>query len=87
VAARQRGLDPSEFVHQLVTENLPEIGTDELTNEESGGRDGIDRNHFYFTATRDEFNGALDEIARMNDKLPILTESAFDRENLYDDRL
>ena len=49
-------------------------------------QNGIGRNHFYLTATREEFNDALNEIARMNKNLPVLNESAFDRENLYEDR-
>lgn len=83
-AARKRGMDPAEFVKRLVTDNVAEPVS-------NGGkprfeiRPGIDPNHFYFTATREEFNAALDEIAQMNKNLPVLTDAAFDRENLYDE--
>ncbi len=84
-AARQKRQDPAEFIKNLITAHLPEIADNERQN-------GIaaphmpDRNHFYFTATREQFNGALDEVAQMNKSLPVLTEAAFDRENLYEDR-
>jgi hypothetical protein len=45
------------------------------------------REHFYFTASQAEFNRALDQIAEMNRSAPALPDEAFDRENLYDDRL
>ena len=83
-AARQKGLDPAEFVKRLVTDNVKEPVT-------NGARPrfvvppGVDPNHFYFTATREEFNAALREIAEMNKNLPVLSDDAFDRENLYEE--
>ena len=44
------------------------------------------RNHFYFTASAEQFRAALDELAEMNRDLPALPDEAFDRENLYEDR-
>ncbi len=45
----------------------------------------VDKQHFYFTATQEEFDRALDEIAEMNRGLPVLPDEAFDRENLYEE--
>jgi len=84
-AARKRGLDPAEFVKRLVTDNI----TESANNDRRGRfeiRPGVDPNHFYFTATREEFNAALNEIAQRNRNLPVLPDSAFDRENLYEER-
>lgn len=47
---------------------------------------GVDRNHFYFRATPEEFNRALDEIAAMNEDTVPPPPEAYDRENLYDER-
>lgn len=84
--ARRKGIDPSEVIQKLVTQYLPDVDSNDSKTGRIDENNGIDRNHFYFTATREEFNGALDEIARMNKNLPILTDAAFDRENLYEDR-
>lgn len=80
-AARQKGLEPAEYAKRLLTENLPEVTGEEP--QTGAAQNAIDRSHFYFTATREEFNAALDEIARMNISLPVLSKAAFDRENLY----
>ena len=82
-AARQKGLVPADFVKLLVAEYLVDASENDRITSATAGPIGIDPTHFYFTATREEFNDALDEIARMNDGLPILGDDAFDRENLY----
>ena len=46
----------------------------------------LNRDHFYFTASQEQFENALNEIAEMNKNLPALPDEAFDRENLYEDR-
>lgn len=84
--ARREGLEPAQLAQRLVTEHLPEAGEEESRNGTAPLPSGVDRNHFYFTATREEFNRALDELAAMNRGLPVLPDAAFDRENLYDER-
>ena len=86
-AALQKGLDPAEFIKMLVTEHLPKATSDEQQYQAVAGQKVPDRSHFYFTATREQFHGALEEIAQMNKNLPGLNDDAFDRENLYEDRL
>lgn len=81
-AARQEGLDPVDFIKKLVTDHLPEAVGNERQNGVVAVPNAIDRSHFYFTATREQFNGALEEIARRNKNLPVLSDSAFDREHL-----
>ena len=85
-AARRTGLDPAEFIKKLVTESLSASIGNKQQNEIAATEPGIDRNHFYFTATREEFNSALDEIAEMNKNAPVLPDAAFERESLYEDR-
>lgn len=59
-----------------------------LSDLETGALGKIaDQKHFYFTASREEFNGALNELAEMNRGLPVLSDDAFDREVLYEDRV
>ena len=66
-----------------MTEHLPDIAPGHGGNgTEQALPSGVDKNHFYFTATREEFNRALDELAQMNCGLPVLPDEAFDRENL-----
>ena len=86
VAARQKGLEPAEFIKKLVTEGLTTSAGNEQQSEISAAEPGKDRNHFYFTATREEFNSALDEIAGMNKNAPVLPDAAFERESLNEDR-
>ncbi len=78
-AAQQSGLDPQVFLKQIVTEHLPEV----FGSAQDGGYrpapNGVAADHFYFTATREEFNRALDDISRMNEDLPVLSDAAFDR--------
>lgn len=82
-AARQKGMEPADYIKELVTDHLPDNARQtentDVTSEEIA-------NHFYFTATREEFNAALDEIAKMNQNMPVLSPAAFDRETLYEDR-
>jgi len=87
--ARSRGLDPVELAMRLVTEHLPQA-------PESGGNGiaanaplpaGVDKNHFYFTATPQEWEAAMDELAAGGEAIPVLPDEAYDRENLYEDRL
>mgnify|MGYP003348968629 CR=1 FL=1 len=47
----------------------------------------LNPNHFYFTAPQEQFDHALDELAAMNENVPILSDGAFDREFLYEDSL
>lgn len=42
-------------------------------------------NHFYFTATPEEWSKALDEAAEKHRGSPVLPPEAFDRESLYAD--
>lgn len=83
--ARQMGLAPTALIRHLVTQYLPETtGKDDAVLKSSSHTDKP--NHFYFTASHHEFHEALDSIAQMNRNLPALSDAAFDRENLYEDR-
>jgi hypothetical protein len=42
--------------------------------------------HFYFTASSEEWEAAMDELAEGGENLPILPPEAYDRENMYEDR-
>ena len=78
--AHREGLDLATLAHKLVTEHAAD------SNDENRAEAAeLDKNHFYFVATPDEFNRALDEIAAMNRLLPVLPPEAFDRENLYEE--
>jgi hypothetical protein len=70
-AARARGIDPTKLIEILINENLPPLSKSSAVE--------ILKNHFYFTASSEQFKGALDEIVRMNQGLPALSEDAFDR--------
>ncbi len=74
---------------QIVGINLPDI--DPLDPEASGVKArsvaGLPQDHFYFTATDEEFESALAEIAASCAELPYLPDDAYDRENIYEDRL
>ena len=78
-AAQSRGIDPAKLLENLVAEYLPSAA--------SSSDPAAFRDHFYFTASAKQFQRALDEIARMNRDLPVLSDEALDRENLYEDRL
>ena len=79
--ARQEGLEPAQLVQRLVTEHLPE------TPFLGGSGTVPDRNHFYFTATPEEWEAAMDQLAAGGEALPVLPDEAYDRDNLYEDRL
>jgi hypothetical protein len=68
--ASRQGLDLTELVKRLVTENLS-------TGQEKSNR----------TLTAEDRIKAMDAIAEQNRGLPMLPEEAFDRENIYEDRL
>ena len=46
---------------------------------------GVDRDHFYFKATPEEWRQALDELAEMNRGIPSPPPEAFERESLYEE--
>jgi hypothetical protein len=77
--ARHQGLEPAELARKLLAERLPLLGR----NRESMA----DRKHFYFTATPQEWEAAMNELAAGGENFPVLPDEAFDRENLYEDRL
>lgn len=87
-AASQKGLDTAEFIKRLLAQHLSDEETNGAADSTNANLDkiGIDKTHFYFTATRAEFNDALNEIAAMNTNLPVLIDAAFDRESLYEER-
>jgi hypothetical protein len=43
----------------------------------------VDRDHFYFRSTPEEFRKALEEIAQQYGHVPPLPDEAFDRESIY----
>jgi hypothetical protein len=45
----------------------------------------IAHEHFYLTATPEEFRRAFDALGAGNENLPLLPPEAFDRESLYDE--
>ncbi|MBW3625750.1 MAG: hypothetical protein KY468_20335 [Armatimonadetes bacterium] len=47
--------------------------------------EGVDKNHFYFTATPEEWRQALDALAEKNRGIPVLPPEAFERESLYEE--
>ncbi len=81
--AQREGLDITALAYKLVAEQVP------ISNVDSGRRqpeaNKPKKSHFYFTATAEEFNRALDNIAAMNQTLPVLLPEAFDRDNLYEE--
>ncbi len=81
--AQREGLDLAALAYKLVTE--PIRGSNGENGKHQVRGTTSDKNHFYFTATREEFNRALDDIAAMNQNLPVLPPDAFDRENLYEE--
>ena len=72
VAARQKGLDSAEFVKKLVTASLP------IVPNSAGAVPQI--------MTVEDKIRAMDAFAEKNRALPILSDDAFDRENLYEER-
>ena len=51
--------------------------------EEAGGARTA-KEHFYLTATPEEFQKAFDALGQGNENSPVLPPEAFDRESLYD---
>jgi hypothetical protein len=87
--SRRQGVPPAEVLRKLVdaqAKPTPESVAIDAEARRIRAREA-NRNHFYFTATPEEFRRALDEIAEMNKDLPAPRDEAFDRENLYEDRL
>ena len=75
-AARARGMDPVKLLESLVAEHLPPVVS-------SPGQ-GSPRHPY---RTPEERVRAMDALAEKNAALPILPDSAFDRESIYEDRL
>lgn len=73
VAARQKGMAPAEFIKNLVNDSLPP-----LINGADAALQAVDV---------EEKIRAMNAFAETNRGLPILPDEAFDRENLYDERL
>ena len=78
--AQREGLDLAALTSKLVAEHVP--GSNGENGKSRAEAAPLDQNHFYLTATPEEFNRALDDIAAMNQALPVLPPEAFDRENL-----
>jgi len=72
--AVRNGLDLATYVRSLV---VAPIAAEAEVGAEAGS------SHFYFTASTEEFNRALDEIAEMNRGLPVLPAEAYSRESIY----
>jgi hypothetical protein len=81
-AARRQGMEPATLAQLWVIEHLP--GQQYVAGNGNGTGN---QNHFYFTATDKEWETAMDELAAGGENLPMLSEEAFDRENLYEDRI
>jgi len=79
-------IPPESRVHLVV---LPSESSGDIVflEEALKLKEALQREHFYFTATQQQFDAALDEIAQRNRLLPALPDTAFDRESLYEDRL
>jgi hypothetical protein len=76
---------PRREAHKLTAISKPgRTGNAATYGQFHGVVDGTDPNHFYFTATDEEFDAALDEIAEMNRDLPVLPPDAFSRESIYE---
>lgn len=72
-AARVRGVDPANVLESLVSEYLPPVAS----------TSGAATSPKY--KTPQEHIAAMDAIAANNADLPVLSNSAFDRENIYED--
>ena len=74
--ARRRGMDPAKLVEALVADSLPlDVSTSGSAASHSKHR------------TPQERIAAMDAIAEKYAGAPILPDSAFDRENIYEDRV
>jgi hypothetical protein len=77
--AQAKGMDMHEYARFLLTQGvLPTV----QSVVPVGTRETADRNHFYFTATPEEFERAFDALAEGNENLPVLPPEAYHRENL-----
>ena len=82
----QQGIDTDAFVNEAVEEKLRHMAAaaDEVAippqPKLSNGT-----NHFYFTASQEEWERAFDELSEANEKLPVLPPEAFERESIYED--
>jgi hypothetical protein len=52
---------------------------------EEAGLSGSAREHFYYTATPEQFQEAFDALACGHENSPVLPPEAFERESLYDE--
>ena len=75
-AARIRGTDPAKVLESLVAEYLPPVPS----------TSGSALPHLKYR-TPQEHIAAMDAVAEKYANAPILPDSAFDRENIYEDRL
>ena len=75
-AARIRGTDPAKILESLVAEYLPPVAP----------TSGSALPHPKYR-TPQEHIAAMDAVAEKYANAPILPDSAFDRENIYEDRL
>ena len=71
--AGHHGMDLSEYVQALIEGRLPTVP-------------GNVREHFYHTASPEEWESAFDAIEAGHELLPLPSPNAFERESLYEDR-
>jgi len=76
--AERQGLEVSDLAHKLVTGTAP-------VRNRLAIPPGVPADHFFFTASPEEFDRALDEIANMNLDVPDLPDEALRRESIYSD--
>jgi hypothetical protein len=86
-AARMTGIDLPTLVRDAAPQTEAFVRSLAADNSTAPLVAGAARDHFYFTASAEQFQRAIDEIAQMNHGLPVLPDEAFDRETLYEDRL
>ena len=75
-AARIRGTDPAKVLESLVAEYLPPVAP----------TSGSALPHPKYKTPQERI-AAMDAVAEKYANAPILPDSAFDRENIYEDRL
>ncbi len=87
-AAKLTGIDLAALISDFEPESANFISqlTESTISENGGTEPTTNRDHFYFTASEEEFTTALNETSELNMGIPALPESAYDRENLYEDR-
>jgi|GEM_PF-3465477 hypothetical protein len=74
-AARVRGTDPAKVLESLIAEYLPPVTLTSGNSSDPRYR------------TPQEHIAAMDAVAEKYANAPILPDSAFDRENIYEDEL